>query len=276
MSGAVGSIPSFTRSGRRSRAASASLRSRPPAGRQSTALRASQAACSAGVRASGRHRGPNARLPRPARPTPPRPAARRRPPSHRRRHAPRRMTDAHGNTTTPTRPRARLPRLPPAPPARARPAAHQEAAGPLDLRRARAARVRLDGLRDDDGGRLRPAAAREPRAVPREQEQLGAARLPRPQARDPHEQPERRARRAVPDRAGDEARDDRDRGQALLHQPRLRPEGHRARAVGRRRRRRRARRAPRRSRSSSSRSRWRRRTTAPSSRSCARRRSPTT
>ena len=76
------------------------------------------------------------------------------------------------------------------------------------------------------------------RAVPLEQEQLGPARLPRPQARDPHEQPERRARGPVPDRAGDEARHDRDRGQALLHEPRLRPQGHRARAVGRRRRRR--------------------------------------
>src|SRR5512142_1347489 len=111
MSGAVGSIPSFTRSGRRSRSAAASLRSSPSAGSASTALRASQAAVSAGVRASRLTGG--RMLDCAARRGPRRPA--RRAPSLRHIPAPplpRRMTDAHGHTMTPTRQRARLPHLP--------------------------------------------------------------------------------------------------------------------------------------------------------------------
>ena len=94
------------------------------------------------------------------------------------------------------------------------------------------ARDRLDRVRDDDGRRLRPAASSRSRRRPnsvivdRRGEPLG--RLTGNQKRILLD--------GEPDRAGDEARDHRDRGQALLHQRRRRPARHRPRAVPGRRR----------------------------------------
>src|SRR4051794_19750069 len=75
MSGVVGSIPSFTRSGRPAFSAAASFSARAPFGRLSTASRANRAAASEG---SGSIR-PNARLPRSAEPVAVRPFGRRKP-----------------------------------------------------------------------------------------------------------------------------------------------------------------------------------------------------
>ena len=91
--------------------------------------------------------------------------------------------------------------------------------------RPRRARARLDRLRDDDGRRVRPAAARGRRP----QQQLGARSTTAATARPPDRQPAPDPPRAAGHRAGHEARDHRDRGPALLHQRRRRPARHRAR-----------------------------------------------
>ena len=117
---------------------------------------------------------------------------------------------------------------------RARPRGPQAevAQAPADPRpdRPRCARVRLHGLRHDDGGRLRPATAGEQGSVPQ-----GGQFLPvrRSLAADRHlraaEQRRDRLdhRRPQRDLPGDAGRHRRDRGQALLHQPRRRHPRHR-------------------------------------------------
>ena len=105
-------------------------------------------------------------------------------------------------------------------------AAHPQAARVRAAGGPRPARGRLDGVRDDDGRRLGPAGARG--AV---DPQLGDRRPPRRAARPPDRQPEPDPGHGEPDRAGHEARDHRDRGQALLHQRRRRPARHRPRAL---------------------------------------------
>ena len=89
----------------------------------------------------------------------------------------------------------------------------------VDPRALGAARARLDGLRDDDGGRLRPA---RPRERARSSSEAHNSRPRRPHgraARHPDERPEPRARHATTrSRPSMQQRDHRDRGQALLHQ----------------------------------------------------------
>ncbi len=84
----------------------------------------------------------------------------------------------------------------------------------------------LDRVRDDDGRRLRPAEARA-----QERPQLGHPRQGQPPARLPDGQPEARLPHRGRGRAGDEARDHRDRGPPLLHQRGRRPARHRPRLL---------------------------------------------
>src|SRR3954451_17739058 len=209
MSGAVGSRPSLTRSCRPSRAASSSFRSRPPFGRASTAFRVRNAPASGAASVIR----PKASVV---------PAASRRPrllsfaaarppsPPHERRE---RIRQRHAVVRGPTAQAAPRPQAP-------------AARGP---RPARAPRGRLDRVRDDDGGRLRPAGPREPQGVPG-RPQLGPLRLHgQDVARRPDEQPEPRAGHIRPDLAGHAQRDHRDRGPALLHELRRRHPRHRAR-----------------------------------------------
>ncbi len=253
ISGAVGSMPSLTRSGR----PCASLARRPPSGRQSTALRVRKAASLAalGVVGGGHRRRPRG-VPRSARtgarrvrtawapmldsrrrprgpgslPTGPliphlrgprcriEPAPEQRHPWHERR----RPSTCRPDAASPLR---RSPSRPPPPPplaARSRPApppAGPQAAAALDPGRPRRARARLDRVRDDDGGRLRPAADREPAAVPPRGQLLP---LRRPLAADRAVRPAqpRRDRHLRADLAVHAPVDRRARGQALLDRSR--------------------------------------------------------
>ena len=160
MSGAVGSIPSFTRSGR----PSPSWRSSAPSGRQSTAFRARKRAASPGESVIGAmldcppsHAGCGGRPPsRPVhtlrslmrrrtrrRRTEARPLG---PPQHGR------FTDHSPEPTRSLRP-VRRQRRPPQ-----RPGPRSSGCGSaLILTGLSAARAGLDGVRDDDGRRQRPA-----------------------------------------------------------------------------------------------------------------------
>ncbi len=111
------------------------------------------------------------------------------------------------------------------------PGADPQAARARAARRPRAAGRRLDGVRDDDGRRLRPAGARGARHA-----ELGDRRPPRRAPRPPDRQHEPDPGQGGADRPRHEARDHRDRGQALLHQRRRRPPRHRPRALRGRRR----------------------------------------
>src|SRR3954451_8146137 len=209
MSAAVGSRPSFTRSRRPCRAASSSLRSRPPSGSASTAFRVRNAAASAG---DGSIR-PNASVV--LRRGPPSPSRRSRPPG--------RPPPPHERRERTRQRHAALPRAP------AEAAEGPQAAAGGRPRPAYAARARLDRVRDDDGGRLGPARAREPQGVPR-RAQLGPLRRHgRALARGPDEQPEPRPGHLRPDQREHAQRDRRDRGPALLPERRRRPPRHRAR-----------------------------------------------
>ena len=166
MSGAVGSRPSFDAQLAALARGRLELALEPARGQAtSAALRVRKAASAGGRRPSGPmlvsapSRRPCRRLAATALRGPPR-------------RAPRRMSDANGSQhhAAVRRPRAAG--------ATARAAARQEAAGcsPI-LAAARAAGDRLDGLRDDDGGRVRPAGPREPQGVPG-RAQLGPRRRP--------------------------------------------------------------------------------------------------
>src|SRR4051812_8104458 len=203
MSGAVGSSPSLTRRGRPSRAAVASLASRAPAGRLSTALRARKAASEAGSAI-----WPNAIL-GPSRPGLAAVARSAVPRRLRRLANERRRASKHHS--------AAAVRLGSA----AAQAEGQEASADPDRARSRRPRPGLDGVRDDDGGRLRPAPARERATLPT-RPQLDAPGRPRPLARARGLQPEPRPRRLRPDLTGDAPRDHLDRGPPLLYEQRRR------------------------------------------------------
>ena len=97
---------------------------------------------------------------------------------------------------------------------------------PADPLRPRRARRDLDRLRDDDGGRLGPAAAREQAAVQARGELVPVRRplaADRP-VRAAEQRRHRPLRRHLP---GDAGRDRGDRGQALLDRPRRRHPRHR-------------------------------------------------
>ena len=137
--------------------------------------------------------------------------------------------------------------------------------------------LRLDGLRDDDGRRLRPAGAREPRAATAAQlDDLRRRQRQDRQLGDADRQPEPHPAHDERDLAEHQARGHRDRGPALLRAHGRRLPRHRPRPLPGRASSRAPPRAARRSPSSSSRTRSRPRATARSSRSCARRRWPTT
>ena len=287
MSGAVGSSPSLTRSGRPSRASLRSLEA--PAGRQSTALRARNAAAVGAGRPSGANARVSSRrlasgLAVAARAVP-RHAARR----ARRAVAPTRLDIAPDGTPHErrrvTRRHRRRPRR-----RRASAAAQRPADSPAEPRRDAS-----------EAAQLRAAAAAGParRCSPRVSTVFGmmmavASDLPDLESRadraqlDALDRNGQRARRADRQPAAasscnstdiapvDEARDHRDRGPALLRERRRRPARHRPRALSRTSSSGGPSRAARRSPSSSSRTRSRRRTSARCSRRCARRRSPTT
>ncbi len=130
---------------------------------------------------------------------------------------------------------------------------------------------RLDGVRDDDGRRLRPAPARGSA-----EGQLRDPRLQRQGDRAADGQPAPALRLRGADLGVHEERDHRHRGSPLLHQPGLRPARHQPGALPGRRSTAARSRAARRSPSSSSRTPPRPRTTARCSRSCARPRWPIT
>ena len=168
MSGAVGSMPSFTRSGRPSSAACSSFSASAPSGSESTALRARNAGGGArfgsGVRASGA----NARLsprvggPSRCRLSPRRPAASAAAGAL---PAPAEQPMADDRSGTDRRGSRAARRLHGAAPGGASTTRAARAAAEQAPPRARAARLvgagaGLDGLRDDDGGRPGPARAR--------------------------------------------------------------------------------------------------------------------
>ena len=193
MSGAVGSRPSLTRSGRPSRAAAASLLCRPARGQRLGRVAGQEGRLGGGSEPSEGIR-PNARVPASravARHAPPprreRPLRRRPPPSpsasrpHERRRTPRHPARARGRRDAPGRPVRATAGPAAGRGSQAAPAADHHL--PLG-----AARDRLDGLRDDDGRRVRPAEPREPHGVPG-RAQLGAHGPPGPPARRADEQP---------------------------------------------------------------------------------------
>ncbi len=260
MSGAVGSMPSLTRSGR----PSASLGSSPPSGRQSTALRVEPGGSLGGsvVRGTPAGRGGRCHLrrrtlasgaleihPANARLSPPpgtRPMHRARPSADSPRRSPPspaagtradRMSDDDTSDTQAQDER-------PAPRSRSRaaqatvadataPAGHAKpgAQAPLlaDPRRLRRAGVRLADVRDDDGGR-RPTCPSS--RTTQQYQQAHNSYL-----YDDHWRPigifaaaePRRHRQLGPDLAVDGPRDRLGRGQALLDRPRRRHQGHRPR-----------------------------------------------
>ena len=165
-------------------------------------------------------------------------------------------------------------REPPEPPAAGRPRVKKRRLLAILLPLGAAGR-RLDGLRDDDGRRLRPARPREPQGVPG-RAQLGPRRRPGPAARRPDQQPEPRARRATrTSRRTCATRSSRSRTGASTRTRASTCAASAARSCrtcSAARRRRAARPSP----SSSSRTRCGRSPTAPCSRRCARRRWPTT
>ena len=103
--------------------------------------------------------------------------------------------------------------------ARRKPRAAQAAAAAVP-RRPRRAGVRLDRLRDDDGGRLRPARSSRTGSSTSDEDELVPVRRPLAADRDLRAAQQRRHRHVRPDLAVDAGRDRRRRGQALLDRTR--------------------------------------------------------
>ena len=190
------------------------------------------------------------------------------------------MSDDDDNIREPTNPRAPIPFAPPAPARRreGRPPAQAQgpqAAAVLDPLRPRRPGHRLDDLRDDDGGRVRPAPDREPSRVQASGRELLPVRRPLAQDRHPRAAQQRGDRHLRPDSdrtCATRSSPSRTSGSGLTRAwtsgaspARSSPTSPAALA-----------RAHRRSPSSSSRTPWPQKATARCSRSCARRRWPIT
>src|SRR2546423_1537106 len=227
MSAAVGSIPSFTRSGR----PSPNLRSRPPSGSASTTFRSRNEASfdplsvmAAMLESRARRTGPRAP------PDIPDHAAVGVAPRPRRalsRYAGIRSDTAEAaaySQAAARTPGTELERRRPDR-GRAQEAEGQEAPPCARPPRTERARADLDGVRDDDGGRERAAAARGEGAAALGRE-LDAVRLDRGTDReaDRQREPDRQQRRR--DLAQHQERGHRDRGQAPLRAPGRRPARH--------------------------------------------------